>query len=72
MNLARRGDVALHTIGVCHYGATQPFQTVEIAAASPLLAMTKAWVVLQPNHVQRLCHVSTRPLEVSQETETMH
>ncbi len=61
MSAARHVPVALYTIGLCHYGAKTPFKTVEVAADSARLAMTQAWIALQPSHIQTVHHVSRRP-----------
>lgn len=61
MSAARRVPVALYTIGLCHYGAKTPFRTVEVAADSARLALTQAWIALQPSHIQTVCQVLMRP-----------
>lgn len=53
--------IAEYTIGVCSYGRTAPYKSVDVKARSLEKAMEEGRRLLKPSTLEHLCHVETRP-----------
>lgn len=54
---------SIFTIGLCHYGHTEAFKTVEVEEDNKLKAIEKGKVLLNPSTVESVKYIDSRPNE---------